>query len=100
MPAGRPRSPQGGAAAPGPQDSRRFRRQEIDPGRRVIAIDAGTVEVLKAQAARQLEEQGKWDEAWVETGLVFTQENGAALDLALQAGIRPKDVSERLGRLG
>jgi len=97
-------------------------------GRRVIAVDPGTVEVLKAQAARQLEEQGKWDEAWVETGLVFTQENGEALDpesvsrywrqavkkamlpkirlhdlrhthatLALQAGIHPKVVSERLG---
>ena len=97
-------------------------------GRRVIALDPGTVEVLKGQAARQLEEQGDWDEAWVETGLVFTQESGAALDpetvtryfrqavkksllprirlhdlrhthatLALQAGIHPKVVSERLG---
>ena len=97
-------------------------------GRRVIAIDPGTVEVLKAQAARQLDEQKDWDEAWVETGLVFTLENGAALDpesvsryfrlavkmsmlppirlhdlrhthatLALQAGIHPKVVSERLG---
>jgi len=97
-------------------------------GRRVIALDPGTVEVLKAQAARQLEEQDDWDEGWVETGLVFTAENGAALDpesisrywrqavkksllpsirlhdlrhthatLALQAGIHPKAVSERLG---
>jgi len=97
-------------------------------GRRVIALDPGTVEVLKAQAARQLDEQKEWDEAWVETGLVFTLENGAALDpesvsrywrqavkkamlpqirlhdlrhthatLALQAGIHPKIVSERLG---
>ena len=97
-------------------------------GRRVIAIDPGTIEVLKAQAARQLDEQKEWDDAWVETGLVFTQENGAALDpetvtryfrqavkrsmlpairlhdlrhthatLALQAGIHPKVVSERLG---
>jgi len=97
-------------------------------GRRVIAIDPGTVEVLKAQAARQLDEQKEWDEAWIETGLVFTLENGAALDpesvsrywrqavkksllppirlhdlrhthatLALQAGIHPKVVSERLG---
>jgi integrase len=97
-------------------------------GRRVIALDQGTVEVLKAQAAGQLEEQREWDEAWVETGLVFTVENGAALDpesvsrhfrqavkqsmlpqirlhdlrhthatLALQAGIHPKVVSERLG---
>jgi len=97
-------------------------------GRRVIAIDPGTVEVLKAQAARQLDEQNDWDETWVETGLVFTLENGKALDpesvsryfrqavkmsmlppirlhdlrhthatLALQAGIHPKVVSERLG---
>jgi integrase len=97
-------------------------------GRRVIALDPGTVEVLKAQAARQLDEQNDWDHAWIETGLVFTKENGAALDpesvsrywrqavkrsmlppirlhdlrhthatLALQAGIHPKVVSERLG---
>jgi len=97
-------------------------------GRRVIALDPGTVEVLKGQAARQLGEQQEWDDAWVETGLVFTQENGEALDpesvsryfrqavkqsmlpqirlhdlrhthatLALQAGVHPKVVSERLG---
>jgi hypothetical protein len=34
-------------------------------GRRVIAIDPGTIEVLKRQAARQLEEQAQWDDAWV-----------------------------------
>jgi integrase len=97
-------------------------------GRRVIALDPGTVEIMKAQAARQLDEQNDWDEAWVESDLVFTLENGAALDpesvsrywrqavkksmlpqirlhdlrhthatLALQAGIHPKVVSERLG---
>ena len=97
-------------------------------GRRVIAIDPGTVEVLKAQAARQLDEQNDWDEAWTDSGLVFTLENGEALDpesvsrywrqavkmsllppirlhdlrhthatMALQAGIHPKVVSERLG---
>jgi integrase len=97
-------------------------------GRRVVALDPGTIEVLKGQAARQLEEQMESDEAWVETGLVFTAVNGAALDpesisrywrqavkksllpqirlhdlrhthatLALQAGIHPKVVSERLG---
>src|SRR5450759_4403800 len=52
----------------------------IVEGRRVIALDPGTVEVLKGQAARQLEEQNGWDEAWVESGLVFTLENGEALD--------------------
>ena len=46
-------------------------------GRRVIALDPGTVEVLKAQAARQLDEQNEWDDAWVETGLVFTQRTAA-----------------------
>ena len=97
-------------------------------GRRVIALDPATVEVLKTQAARQLHEQHEWDEEWVDTGLVFTAENGQALDpesvsrywrqavkkamlptirlhdlrhthatLALQAGIHPKVVSERLG---
>jgi len=97
-------------------------------GRRVIALDPTTVEVLKGQAARQLDEQKDWEETWIGTGLVFTQENGAALDpesvsryfrqavkksmlpqirlhdlrhthatLALQAGIHPKVVSERLG---
>src|SRR5674536_54879 len=38
-------------------------------GRRVIALDPGTVEVLKTQAARQLDEQTEFDEAWVETCL-------------------------------
>jgi integrase len=97
-------------------------------GRRVIALDPATVEVLKGQAARQLEEQSAWDEGWVESGLDFARENGKALDpesvsryfrqavkksllpmirlhdlrhthatLALQAGIHPKVVSERLG---
>jgi len=97
-------------------------------GRRVIALDPGTVEVLKGQAARQLGEQTQPGESWLETGLVFTLENGKALDpesvsryfrqavkqsllpqirlhdlrhthatLALQAGIHPKVVSERLG---
>jgi integrase len=97
-------------------------------GRRVIALDPGTVEVLKSQAASQLGEQEEWDDAWVDSRLVFAQANGAALDpesvsryfrqavkqsmlppirlhdlrhthatLALQAGVHPKVVSERLG---
>jgi integrase len=97
-------------------------------GRRVIALDPATADVLKGQAARQLEEQREWGEARTDTGLVFTKENGEALDpetisrwfriavkqsllpevrlhdlrhthatLALQAGIHPKVVSERLG---
>jgi integrase len=96
-------------------------------GRRVVALDPGTVEVLKTQAARQLEEQAK-AKNWSGTGLIFTREDGEALHpevvsrffrqavrkamlpairlhdlrhthatLALRAGIHPKVVSERLG---
>ena len=49
-------------------------------GRRVIALDPSTIEVLKAQAARQLDEQDEWDDAWIDSGLVFTAENGGPLD--------------------
>ena len=97
-------------------------------GRRSIALDPETVEVLKAQAARQLAEQEEWGEGWVDSGFVFTKENGEPLHpeavtryfrqavkrsmlptirlhdlrhthatLALQAGVHPKVVSERLG---
>ncbi len=97
-------------------------------GRRSIALDAETVAVLKAQAARQLEQQAAWQEGWTDSGYVFTAEDGQHLNpeavtrwfrqavkhsllpkirlhdlrhthatLALQAGIHPKVVSERLG---
>ena len=96
-------------------------------GRRSIALDPATVEVLKSQAAGQLEDQAK-STAWIEGGLVFTKEDGEAwhpevvsrlfrqavkrsmlpairlhdlrhthATLALRAGIHPKVVSERLG---
>ena len=41
-------------------------------------LDPGTVEVLKAQAARQLEEQREWDGASSDSGYVFTKEDGTA----------------------
>ncbi len=96
-------------------------------GRRVVALDPQTIEVLKGQAARQLVEQAK-AKSWTDTGLIFTREDGEALHpevvsrffrqavkraalptirlhdlrhthatLALRAGIHPKVVSERLG---
>jgi integrase len=46
--------------------------------RRSIALDAGTVEALKGQAQRQLDDQDEWGEAWSDTGLVFTREDGTA----------------------
>ena len=45
-------------------------------GRRVIALDPGTVEVLKAQAARQLSEQQQFGEAWTDSGYLCTKEDG------------------------
>jgi integrase len=54
-------------------------------GRRSIALDPETVEVLKAQAARQLAEQDEWGDGWTDTGLAFTKENGGAL--------HPEDVT-------
>ncbi len=95
-------------------------------GRRVVALDAETVDVLKVQAARQLEQSA--GAGWKEGDWVFTDEHGEVLHpwlvsrcfrravkeamlpdirlhdlrhthatLALQAGVHPKVVSERLG---
>jgi integrase len=97
-------------------------------GRRSIALDAETVKVLKAQAARQLVEQQAHGESWTDSGYLCTKEDGTPYHpevvsrsfrqavkramlpmirphdlrhthatLALQAGIHPKVVSERLG---
>ena len=48
-------------------------------GRRTIAFDPTTLEALKAHAARQADEQSDWEEAWVESGFVFTREDGQPL---------------------
>ncbi|MGD0998596.1 MAG: site-specific integrase [Thermoleophilia bacterium] len=98
-------------------------------GRRSIALDPGTIDVLREQAARQLDDQVAAGEVYSATeGCVFTDELGGPLDpdrvskcfnaavrkamlprirlhdprhtratLALQAGVHPKVVSERLG---
>ncbi len=46
---------------------------------RTVDIDEGTVAALKAHRKRQLEERMAWGEAWTDTGLVFTREDGTAL---------------------
>jgi integrase/predicted RNA-binding Zn-ribbon protein involved in translation (DUF1610 family) len=48
-------------------------------GRRTIALDPVTLAALKAHAVRQADEQSDWQEAWVETGFVFTREDGQPL---------------------
>ena len=54
-------------------------------GRRVVALDAETVAVLKAEAARQLSDQHEEGDAWLDSGYVFTREDGHELD--------PEDVT-------
>ena len=48
-------------------------------GRRLIALDSETVAVLRQQAARQLAAQQALGDAWIDSGRVFTAENGAQL---------------------
>jgi integrase len=52
---------------------------KTDSGFRVIALDDDTVEVLKRHRERQEADHEEWASAWVETGLVFTQEDGSWL---------------------
>jgi integrase len=47
-------------------------------GRRSIALDAETIEVLKAQAARQLGEQAAGGQSWIDSGYLCTKEDGSA----------------------
>jgi len=47
-------------------------------GRRSVALDPETVEVLKRQAGQQLADQVQKGDKWTDTGLVFTKEDGEA----------------------
>lgn len=58
---------------------------------RMIDLDEGTVTAIRAHRRRQLEERMKWGEAWDDTGLVFTREDGTAL--------HPQTVTWHLRRL-
>lgn len=48
-------------------------------GRRLVALDPGTVAALRAWKAKQNEERLAWGPAWTDTGLVFTREDGSAI---------------------
>lgn len=64
-----------------------------------IPIDAATAQVLRTWRAAQLEERLAWGEAWVDSGKVFTRENGEPLHpdhvsaefqaIAFEAGLPP-----------
>lgn len=48
-------------------------------GARVLALDAGTVAVLRTHRRAQLQERVAWGSGWKDTGLVFTRADGSAL---------------------
>ncbi|WP_329146934.1 site-specific integrase [Streptomyces niveus] len=52
---------------------------KTDSGFRVVALDDDTVGVLERHRKQQEADRAEWGTAWVETGLVFTQENGSWL---------------------
>ena len=58
---------------------------------RIIVIDHGTADVLRAWRAAQLAERLAWGPTWNDTGRVFTREDGTP--------VRPGWVSERFGTL-
>jgi integrase len=68
---------------------------EDDPkseaGERTVPLDAGTVAALRAQRRAQLAERLEWGSAWVDSGKVFTRENGEPL--------HPATISDRFHEL-
>ena len=52
---------------------------KTDAGIRTVALDAGTVAALREHRKRQMAERMEWASAWVETGKVFTREDGSTL---------------------
>ncbi|NUR03542.1 MAG: tyrosine-type recombinase/integrase [Streptomyces sp.] len=54
-------------------------QQEMVIGFRVVALDDDTVNVLKRHREQQDADREEWGTAWVETGMVFTQEDGSWL---------------------
>lgn len=62
-----------------------------DAGGRVIALDAGTTDVFKAHRLAQKKERLACGSSWVNSGKVFTQDNGEALN--------PDWVSDEFARL-
>lgn len=48
-------------------------------GRRTISLDGDLVAELRAHRRGQLEERMAWGEAWQDTGLVFTREDGTLI---------------------
>lgn len=52
---------------------------KTDSGHRTVALDDDTVDVLRHHRKQQSADREDWGSAWVDTGLVFTQEDGSWL---------------------
>ncbi|MFF7736061.1 tyrosine-type recombinase/integrase [Streptomyces sp. NPDC007984] len=52
---------------------------KTDSGFRVVALDDDTVDVLKRHREQQDADREEWGSAWVDTGMIFTQEDGSWL---------------------
>jgi integrase len=50
-----------------------------DAGERIVALDVGTVAALRIHRRAQLTERLSWGSAWVDSGKVFSRENGEPL---------------------
>jgi integrase len=62
-----------------------------DAGNRDVALDKGTVGVLRAHRVRQLEDRLRWSTAWVDSGRMFVREDGSEL--------HPPSVTDLFGDL-
>lgn len=65
-------------------------------GERAVALDPDTVAVLRAHRAAQMRERLAWGEAWTDTGLVFTREDGQMLQPAA-VSIRFRAIATKAG---
>jgi integrase len=64
---------------------------KTEAGDRMITVDAETARVLRAWRTAQLYERVAWGAGWIDSGRVFTREDGSEL--------RPGHVSDRFRRL-
>lgn len=68
-------------------------------GERVLSLDRQTVAVLRDWWARQAGERAAWGAAWVDSGRVFTRENGEPLNPRSVSALRPtRDTGRRPAR--
>lgn len=57
----------------------RYSQPKTKRSRRTVDLDEQTVAVLRAWQTRQRAEREQWREAWQDTGLVFTREDGSPI---------------------